>query len=99
MTTLESPFHKLNHVFSTRGNSILEIEIISPTLGAPFLRDESSIGLTKKALVQAYTVARQIFFQRLMFMSEEDFQPKRLEDGPSDEEGITEIMLLWLWRV
>lgn len=99
MTTPEHAFQELVGVFSTRGNQILEIEIIPPSLGSPFLRDGRSVGITKKALVQAFTVARQLFIKRLMPMSEDDFgaslQGKKIDSDGIPDSVITEIMLLF----
>lgn len=94
MTAPEDIYDKLLQVFSARSNQVLELEIISPALGSEILQDGLSIGLTKKALVKAYTVARQIFFKRLMFMSEDDFRSEH-EHEPADAQGVTEIMLLF----
>lgn len=78
---------------------MLEIEIIPSSLGSPFLRDGCSIGITKKMLVQAFTVARQLFIKRLMSMSEDDFGAslleKKVEANTMSDSVITEIMLLF----
>lgn len=99
MTTPEYAFQQLAGVFTSRGNEVLEIEIIPPSLGVPFVQDGSSIGITKKALAQAYTVARHLFAQRLASMSEEDIRASLMNsaaesDGVSDT-AIVEIMLLF----
>lgn len=99
MTAPDNAFQQLANVFASRGDDILEIEIIPPSLGSPFLQDGSSIGVTKKALVQAYTVARQLFFTMLVPMTEDqllsnltipDSSPRTLVDLVT-----TEIMLLF----
>lgn len=98
MNTPGHEFQELVDVFSTRGNQIFEIEIIPSSLGSPILRDGCSIGITKKALVQAYTVARQLFIKRLMPMSEGDFGVSAWEKVEADvvaDSVITEIMLLF----
>ncbi|KAJ5238629.1 hypothetical protein N7468_003248 [Penicillium chermesinum] len=95
MSASEQAFRELSHVFSTRGNQVLEIEIIPPSLGSSFLQDEASIGLTKKALVQAYTVARELFFKHLVLVFEEGTRAQQSHDELGDELGITEIMLLF----
>lgn len=98
MTTPEDAFQELVGVFSTRGNQVLEIELIPSSLGSPFLRDGCSIGVTKKALVQAFTVARQLFIKRLMPMSEGDLGISlrgKVETEAVPDSVITEIMLLF----
>ncbi|RAL05727.1 uncharacterized protein BO80DRAFT_420929 [Aspergillus ibericus CBS 121593] len=56
-------YHDLSRIFSARhqDNRVLEIEILPPGLG-PLLQDGNSIGITKKHLVQAFVIARRIFF-------------------------------------
>lgn len=99
MTTPENAFQDLAGVFSSRDNKVLEIEIIPSSLGSSFLQDGNSIGITKKALVQAYTVARQLFIKRLMPMSEHDIGIEQLEKKADSAalpgSVITEIMLLF----
>ncbi|KAJ5179698.1 hypothetical protein N7492_002908 [Penicillium capsulatum] len=99
MTTPEHAFQQLAAVFASRGSKILEIEIIPSSLGVPFMQDGNFIGVTKKALVQAYTVARHIFCSRLVSMSQDDLRaslvtPTAEPDGVSDL-VVTEIMLLF----
>lgn len=97
-TTPEHAFQALVGVFSTRGNKVLEIEIIPPSLGIPFIQDDCSIGISKKALVQAYTVARQLFIKHLINMSADDFHADLLEGNHESgvpDSVITEIMLLF----
>lgn len=99
MTTPDHAFHQLAGVFSSRGNKVLEFEIIPPSLGFPFMQDGSSVGITKKFLVQAYTVARHLFVQRLMPMSEDDLRAS-LQESKAESNGVsdvvvTEIMLLF----
>ncbi|KAJ5134025.1 hypothetical protein N7448_000953 [Penicillium atrosanguineum] len=99
MTTSENAFHGLAAVLSSRDNKVLEIEIIPSSLGSSFLQDGCSIGITKKALVQAFTIARQLFIKRLMPMSDDDFQlellEKRTDSASISGPPITEIMLLF----
>lgn len=97
MTTPENAYQEIARVFSARGNQILEIEMISSALGSPFLQDGLSIGITKKMLVHAYTVARRYFLERLMSRSGDDFlvdYETKDSCGVSDR-VITEIMLLF----
>ncbi|CEJ60741.1 hypothetical protein PMG11_09304 [Penicillium brasilianum] len=99
MTTPEDAFQLLAGVFASRGDDILEIEIIPPSLGSPFLQDGCFIGITKKTLVQAYTVARQLFFKNLMSMAEDELLANLLNKNHSadtvTDHVITEIMLLF----
>ncbi|KAJ5368657.1 uncharacterized protein N7496_008417 [Penicillium cataractarum] len=99
MTTPEDAFQQLASVFASRGDDILEIEIIPPSLGSPFLQDGCFIGTTKKTLVQAYTVARQLFFKKLMSMTDDELLANLLNENQStdivSDLVITEIMLLF----
>lgn len=97
MSSPKDAFQELVRIFSSRDTQVLEIEIIPPSLGATFLQDGCSLGITKKALVQAFTVARQLFFDRLMPMSEDDLQTSFSENAQSRkaDSAITEIMLFF----
>ncbi|KAJ5757908.1 uncharacterized protein N7511_006602 [Penicillium nucicola] len=97
MSNPEHAFQELARIFSSRGNEVLEIEIIPPSLGATFLQDGCSVGIAKKALVQAYTVARALFFKELKPMSENDFQEALVAKAqPANQDpAITEVMLLF----
>ncbi|KAJ5502082.1 Protein prenyltransferase [Penicillium fimorum] len=97
MSNPKAAFQELVLIFSSRDNQVLEIEIIPSSLGATFLQDGWSLGLTKKALMQAFTVARQLFFDRLMPMSEDDIQITFSAKAQSrnTDSAITEIMLLF----
>jgi hypothetical protein len=97
MSNPKDAFQELVRILSSRDNQVLEIEIIPPSLGATFLQDGCSVGIAKKALVQAFTVARQLFFDRIMPMSEDDLQSSfcakaQFEDADS---VITEVILLF----
>ncbi|KAJ6179221.1 hypothetical protein N7519_009682 [Penicillium mononematosum] len=97
MSNPEDAFQELVRIFSSRDNQVLEIEIIPPSLGAMFLQDGCSLGITKKALVQGFTVARQLFFDQLMPMSDDDLQTTFSENAQSRnaDSAITEMMLLF----
>ncbi|KAJ5907926.1 Protein prenyltransferase [Penicillium taxi] len=98
-STPKNVFQELAHIFSSRENNVFEIEIISPSLGASILQDGLAIGITKKALVQAFTVARQLFTKRLVTMSEDDISVNlsqtNIEFGQFPDPVITEIILLF----
>lgn len=64
MSTPEELYRELARILSDRQNDVLEIEILPPEFG-PLLHDGHAIGVTKKALVQAFLVARRIFFDSL----------------------------------
>lgn len=64
MSTPEQLYRGLAQIFSDRQNNVLEIEILLPEF-SPLLHDGHAIGITKKALVQAFIVARNIFFDSL----------------------------------
>jgi hypothetical protein len=97
MSNPKDAFQELVRIFSSRDNQVLELEIIPPSLGATFLQDGRSLGITKKALVQAFMVARQLFFDRLMPMSEDDLQTTLSASAQSrdTDSAITEIMILF----
>ncbi|KAJ5787356.1 Protein prenyltransferase [Penicillium paradoxum] len=97
MSNPKDAFQQLARIFASRDNEVLEIEIIPPSLGAAFLQDGSSVGITKKALVQAFTVARQLFFDRLIPMSEDDLKSTfSTQSQPTNTDSmITEVMLLF----
>ena len=75
-------FQELAHIFSDRKkqNQVIEFEVLEPahaqTLG-PLIRDGCSVGISKKALVQVFAVARPLFFDLLMPMTDKDM----LADG------------------
>lgn len=98
MSDPEHAFQELAHIFSSRDNKILEIEIIPPNFGPSLIQDGCSVGITKKALVQALPVARRLFFDRLMPMTEHDFRvaladktgPRKLPNSV-----VSEVILLF----
>ena len=97
MSNPKDAFQELVRIFSSRDNQVLEIEILPSSLGVPFIQDECSVGVAKKVLVQAFTVARQLFFDRLMPMSEDDLRIAFSTNAQSrnTDSVITEIMLLF----
>ncbi|KAJ5683250.1 hypothetical protein N7462_006415 [Penicillium macrosclerotiorum] len=99
MTTPEDAFQQLAGVFASRGNKILEIEIIPSSLGSSFLQDGCFIGITKKALVRAFTVARHLFTKRLLPMTDDDLraslEKKEDKSDLASDLVVTEIMLLF----
>lgn len=98
MTTPEDAYQTLARVFSSRKDKVLEIEIIPPALGSSFLEDGNSIGVTKKALVQAYTIARHLFAQHLLPMSEDKLMTSLETEIRTEKQfdlAITEVMLLF----
>ncbi|WEW55545.1 hypothetical protein PRK78_000976 [Emydomyces testavorans] len=54
----------LTAVFAGRNDQIYDIEILPPGFG-PLLSDGTNIGITKRALVQAFLIARRIFFDSI----------------------------------
>lgn len=100
MTTPEDAFHVLADLFTSRGNDVLDIDTTLSTLEAPFIKHGTSIGVTKKCLVQAFTVSRQLFIKHLMPMTSTDFEAEVSNSNQSTElkvpkQIITEIMLLF----
>lgn len=62
----DNVYDELVNIFATRDkhNQTLEIEILPSSLGlGPVVNDGCSVGITKKALVQAFVVARQVFLK------------------------------------
>ncbi|KAL1985937.1 hypothetical protein VTN96DRAFT_7202 [Rasamsonia emersonii] len=103
MSTPEDLYRELAELLSKRkDDEVLEIEILSPGLD-PLLQDGRFVGITKKALVQAYIAARRIFFEKLARMDDHDFLAAirgyhRNDDGdivPDDDSIVTEIILLF----
>ena len=98
MTTPEDAYQTLARIFSSRKDKVLEIEIIPSALGSSFLEDSLSIGITKKALVQAYVIARHLFAQHFLPMSEDKFMIYLESENRVEEQSdlvITEVMLLF----
>jgi hypothetical protein len=98
MSDPQQAYHHLANTFTTRNNAVLEIEILPTSLGSPFLQDGSFVGITKKALVQAYTVARR-HFDKLKHMSDSELQDTlsgadKCAGNPSLS-AVTEVMLLF----
>lgn len=106
MSTPGDLFQGLAELLSKRrDDEVLEIEILSPGLG-PLLQDDRFIGITKKALVQAYIAARRIFFEKLVRMDDHDFLSATRgyhhndnDDVPTEQGDdfsiMTEIILLF----
>ncbi|KAJ5610216.1 Protein prenyltransferase [Penicillium lagena] len=98
MSDPQQAYHQLANTFTTRNNTVLEIEILPTSLGSPFLQDGSFVGITKKALVQAYTVARR-HFDKLKHMSDSELQDtlSRGDEsvGNPSLSAVTEVMLLF----
>lgn len=81
MSSPEDAYQQLAQVFASRGNRVLELNIIPSSLGS-FLQVDNAIGTSKSFIVAAYTVARQLF--------------SRLQDDDlAHPTGITEIMLMF----
>lgn len=89
-------FQDLCRIFSARKERILEIEFLPPALG-PLLQDGCSIGVTKKHVVKAFTVARRIFFKALDADNSASAPPRKDTDTKTDAElaVCTEIILLY----
>lgn len=98
MSDLQQAYHQLANTFTTRNNTVLEIEILPTSLGSSFLQDGNFVGITKKVLVQAYTVARR-HFDKLKHMSDSELQDRLFGAdkwaGNSSLSAITEVMLLF----
>ncbi|KAK2753925.1 hypothetical protein FQN54_007284 [Arachnomyces sp. PD_36] len=90
--------NKLAGILASRKDQVLDIEILPPGFG-PLLHEGTSIGITKKALTQAFIVAREKFFHQSNRaeslgmtgnVNEEERQAKELEMLMA-----TEIILLF----
>lgn len=86
-------FKSLSDIFDNRkSEEVLEIEILSPESG-PLLQDGLCIGITKAALVKAFLVARQKFFDYLVHPSRSE--ANTLTDGINEFDIATQIILLF----
>jgi hypothetical protein len=79
MSIPEDVYKKLTEILCNRKDQIFDIEILPSGFG-PLLQDGISVGITKKALVQAFIVARTIFFTSLK-------QRENMVQCPLDEGG------------
>ncbi|CAI7595460.1 unnamed protein product [Penicillium pancosmium] len=100
MTTPEDAFHLLADLFTSRGNEVLDIDTTLSTQESQFIKHGTSIAVTKKCLVQAFTVARQLFIKHLMPMTSTDFEAEVSNSNQYTElkvpkQTITEVMLLF----
>ncbi|KAN0071266.1 hypothetical protein V8E54_010697 [Elaphomyces granulatus] len=95
MAMPEDLYKEVIQILSTRKNEVLEIEILSPGLG-PILQDGNFIGISKTALVQIFTIARHIFFEKLVRLDDDGLLATTLREN-GDEAGAitTEIILLF----
>ena len=70
-------FQELAQIFAqrTKENQAIEFEILEPahalTLG-PLIQDDHFVGISKKALIQIFAVARPLFFDTLVSMTDKD---------------------------
>lgn len=55
-------YGKLAAILASRKDQVVDVEILPPGFG-PLLHDGTSIGITKKALIDAFVVAREKFFR------------------------------------
>ena len=97
MSDPHQAYHQLASTFTSRDNTVLEIEILPPSVGSPFLQDGSFVGITKKALVQAYTVARRQF-DMIKNMPDAELQDTLVgaeSAGKLSPSAVTEVMLLF----
>ncbi|KAI2088603.1 hypothetical protein LOZ36_002200 [Ophidiomyces ophidiicola] len=62
MSESDDAYNFLLEVFADRHGCVYDIEVLPPGFG-PLLRDGASIGITKRALAQAFVIARGIFFK------------------------------------
>ncbi|KAL4879776.1 hypothetical protein BJY04DRAFT_89459 [Aspergillus karnatakaensis] len=64
-------FRDLSRIFANRHDRVLEFEILPPAFG-PILEDGDAVGITKKYLVQAFVIARRVFFDGLQSWKQDD---------------------------
>lgn len=85
----EDVYKELTHFFATHAGQVLEIEVLPSAFPLPpgttstILQDGASLGITKKALVEAFLVARHVVFNCLKQseMSERDVEEVLLATG------------------
>lgn len=89
---------KLAGILSSRKDKVIDIEILPPGFG-PLLHDGTSIGITRKALTQAFVVARPKFFSPSAQKESLDTKGKasETERQAAEQEMLmaTEIILLF----
>lgn len=64
MSEPDDLYKRLAETLADRNEQVYEIEILSPGFG-PLLRDGLNIGITKRALAQAFLIARKVFFDSI----------------------------------
>ncbi|PGH20817.1 hypothetical protein AJ80_03444 [Polytolypa hystricis UAMH7299] len=92
----ETVYTSLTEILSNRHLQVLDIEILPPSFTPPLVHDGSSLGITKKALVQAFIPARQIFFSVL---KNNNTPQERDDTSPAPERAqtalATEVILIF----
>lgn len=88
----------LSQVFGSRkSHQVLEIEILSPE-NIPFIRDGNCIGITKRALAEAFIIARSKFAQVLIQRTRDNecaHESFQSSDKSSELVVVTAIILLF----
>ena len=59
-------YESLSRYFDEHENEVIEIEVLPPAIeptNGVLMQDGSSLGIPKKALISAFLVARQVFFE------------------------------------
>ena len=89
---------KLAEILASRKSQVFDIEILPPGFG-PLLHDGTSLGITRKALAQAFAVARQKFFGPSAQAESLDTKGRESEEERRAAERdmllMTEIILLF----
>lgn len=94
--TLEMPepkdtYAELTELLKNRRDQTYDVEILPSGLG-PLVYDGCSIGITKAALVQAFFIARRIFFGSLTAKLDASLDPKDGNGRPTAEIGVDELL-------
>ncbi|KAL4963233.1 uncharacterized protein BDV14DRAFT_92759 [Aspergillus stella-maris] len=88
-------FRNLSRVLANRDGRVLEFEILPPAFG-PFLEDGCSVGITKKGLIQAFVVARKIFFSSFKSKAtstREEAKPDLSNSRPESEDADKKLVI------
>jgi hypothetical protein len=93
MAMPEDLYKEVIQILSTRKNEVLEIEILSPGLG-PILQDGNFIGISKTALVQIFTIARHVFFEKLVRLDDDGLLATTLREIGDEAGAVTTGIIL-----
>jgi hypothetical protein len=82
-------YESLSRYFDEHENEVIEIEVLPPAIeptNGVLMQDGSSLGIPKKALISAFLVARQVFFEnKSNSQTDSKVQKDTLGCAPSDQ--------------